>query len=246
MLKFIFLSLLGINAVLFAFGQGWLGNFKPGEREPARIARQLNTDRLLLLSPARAGAVKAATAPAAVAAPEAPAPDAPTIAAAPATQATSAAVLVACTEVGSVAERDARRLDRLLAPLELGDKLAKTELAVQEISSYMVMIPPLGSKEAADARAAELKELGVSNYFIINETSAAKWAISLGVFKSEAAAQTLLAALNKQGVKGARLVGRPTNATRLTYRFSNLDAAVRTRLDVIIGRFDGLEARTCK
>lgn len=234
MLKFIFLSLLGINAVLFAFGQGWLGNFKPGEREPARIARQLNTDRLLL-SAARAGAVKPPAAPAPVPVP-----------ATPAMAATSAVVAVACTEVGSVGERDARRLDRLLAPLELGDKLAKTGLAVQEISSYMVMIPPLGSKEAADARAAELKELGVSNYFIMNETSAAKWAISLGVFKSEAAAQILLAALNKQGVKGARLVGRPSNATRLTYRFSNLDPAVRTRLDAIVGRFDGLEARTCK
>lgn len=237
MLKFIFLALLGINAVLFAFGQGWLGNFKPSEREPARIARQLNTDRLLLLSAARAAAVQPAATPAPV---PVPAPDAPV------TPVVPAVVLVACTEIGSVGERDARRLDRLLAPLALGDKLAKTEVAVQEISSYMVMIPPQGSKEAADARAAELKALGVTNYFIMNETSAAKWAISLGVFKSEAAAQTLLAALNKQGVKGARLVGRPSNATRLTYRFSNLESAVRTRLDTIVGQFDGLDARTCK
>ena len=233
MLKFIFLSLLGINAVLFAFGQGWLGNFKPSEREPARLARQLNTDKLQLLSAASVAAAR----PAPVAAP-APAPAAE--------PAAPPAVLVACTEIGSVGEREARRLDRLLAPLALGDKLAKTEVAVQEISSYMVMVPPLGSKAAADAKAAELKELGVTNYFIMNEASVAKWAISLGVFKSETAAQTLLAALNKQGVKGAKIVGRPSSATRLTYRFTNIDAPARARIETIAGQFDGLDARSCK
>ena len=231
MLKFIFLSLLGINVVLFAFGQGWLGNFKPSEREPARIARQLNTDKLQLLSAASAGALKAAPAPAT------DIPDPP---------AAAASVLVACTEIGSVNERDARRLDRLLEPLALGDKLTRSEVAVQEIGSYMVMIPPLGSKEAADARAAELKELGVTNYFIMNETSAAKWAISLGVFKSETAAQTLLAALGKQGVRGAKIVGRPVNATRLNYRLRDLEPAARARIDAIVSQFDGLDARSCK
>jgi hypothetical protein len=230
-LKFIFLSLLGINVVLFAFGQGWLGNFKPSEREPARIARQLNTDKLQLLSAASAGALKAGPAPAT------DMPDPP---------AAQASVLVACTEIGSVNERDARRLDRLLAPLALGDKLTRSEVAVQEIGSYMVMIPPLGSKEAADARAAELKELGVTNYFIMNETSAAKWAISLGVFKAETAAQTLLAALGKQGVRGAKIVGRPVNATRLNYRLRDLEPAARARIDAIVSQFDGLDARSCK
>lgn len=232
MLKFIFLSLLGINVVLFAFGQGWLGNFKPSEREPARIGRQLNTDKLLLLSAASAGALRA----------NVPAP-APEPADAPAA---TAGVLVACTEIGSVSERDARRLDRLLAPLALGDKLTRSEVAVQEIGSYMVMIPPLGSKEAADARAAELKELGVTNYFIMNETSAAKWAISLGVFKAETAAQTLLAALGKQGVRGARIVGRPSNATRQNYQVRDLEMTARARIDAIVGQFDGLDARSCK
>ena len=231
MLKFIFLSLLGINVVLFAFGQGWLGNFKPSEREPARIARQLNTDKLQLLSAASAGALKTANAPAT------DIPDPP---------AAAASVLVACTEIGSVNERDARRLDRLLEPLARGEKLSRSEVAVQEIGSYMVMIPPLGSKEAADARAAELKELGVTNYFIMNETSAAKWAISLGVFKAETAAQSLLAALGKQGVRGAKIVGRPVNATRLNYRLRDLEPAARARIDAIVSQFDGLDARSCK
>jgi hypothetical protein len=230
-LKFIFWSLLSINGALLAFQQGWLGNFKPSEREPARIAKQLGTDKLQLLTAAAANAAKPAVA-------AEPAPE-------PAPQ-ESAEVLVACTEMGNLAERDARRLDKLLEPLELGERVAKNEVTVQEVTSHMVMIPPLGSKEAADKKAAELQELGVSNYFIMNDSSVAKWAISLGVFKSETAAQTLLAALNKQGVKGAKIVGRQSAATRLAYRFRNLDAATRTRLDAIAAKFDDLDTRSCK
>jgi hypothetical protein len=231
-LKFIFWSLLCLNVLLFAFGHGYLGNTMPGEREPQRIARQLNTDKLALLS---ASAARQA-------APAAPAEPEP----APAPVAAPAAVLVVCTEIGGVGEREARRLDKLLAPLDLGDKLSKEEVAAQEISSHMVMIPPLGSKEAADKKAAELKELGVSNYFIMNDSSAAKWAISLGVFKSEAAAETLLAALKKQGVTGVKIVGRPSAATRLAYRFRNIEPAVKARLDTIAARFENLETRSCK
>jgi hypothetical protein len=233
-LKFIFWSLLCINAVLFAFGRGYLGSFKPSEREPARIARQMNTDKLQLLSAASASAVKPAAAAPALAPAEAP--EAPEAAPAP----------LACTDIVGVAERQASRFDRLLAPLELGERLTRTEVPVQEITSYMVMIPPTGSKEAADKKAAELKELGVTSYFIINDSSAAKWAISLGVFKSEAAAQTLLAALNKQGVKGAKMVGRPSTATRVSYRLRGLDAAAQTRVEAIAKQFDDVEARACK
>ncbi len=45
-------ALLAANALLFAWGQGWLGG-QPGsiQREPARLAAQHNPERLQLLSP---------------------------------------------------------------------------------------------------------------------------------------------------------------------------------------------------
>ena len=229
MLKFIFWSLLAINAVLFAFGRGYLGNVKAGEREPARIARQLNTDKIVLLSAAaaRSGAVGGAAAPAA--GPDSAAPVLP----------------VACAEVGNFAAIDARRFERLLEPLELGAKLTKEEVPVQEITSYMVMIPPLGSKEAADQKAAEIKELGVSSYFIMNDSSPTKWAISLGVFKAESAAQTLLSALVKQGVTGAKIAGRSSTSKRQVFRVRDIDSALRAKLDEAAKRFDGIETRAC-
>ena len=238
MLKFLFWILLSINAALFAYGRGYLGNFKAGEREPARIARQLNTDKLILLS---AGAAKSATRPgvAGAAAVAAVAPEPVPAAAAP-------VLPVACAEVGNFGAIEARRFERLLEPLALGTRLVKLEVPTQEISSYMVMIPPLGSKEAADRKAAEIKEQGVSSYFIMNEATPTKWAISLGVFKSEAAAQTLQAALVKQGVTGVKIAGRSSTSNRQIFRFRDIDSAIKTKLDETARRFDGIETRACK
>lgn len=233
MLKLIFWALLAINAVLFAYGRGMLGSGQPGARDGTKIASQLNTDKLQLLSAAAADAARAQG-------PAAPS-GAPALEPAPA-----AALLVACTEVGNFSSLDARRFDRLLAPLGLEPgQLSQQDVQAQEITSHMVMIPPLGSKQAADKKAAELKEQGVSNYFIINDTTAAKWAISLGVFKSEAAAQILLAALLKQGVTGAKIAGRSSSATRTVYRLRDIAAADKVKLDAIVARFEAIDMRSC-
>lgn len=241
MLKFIFWSLLAINAILFAYGQGLLGNVNSAEREPSRIANQLNTDRLQLLAAGTASTRQA------------PAPAAPPVAADPAlaaegpAAAPAPAVLAACTQVGNFAALEARRFVRLLEPLALApNQLVQQEVQRPEITSYMVMIPPLGSKQAAELKAAELKEQGVSNYFILNETTPTKWAISLGVFKSEAAAQTLLAALVKQGVTGARVAGRTTTTTRTVFRLLNIDPVAKTTLDTIAARFPSVEVGSCR
>jgi hypothetical protein len=243
-LKFIFWTLLGLNAVLFAYGQGLLGSFKASEREPGRIKNQINTDKLQLqMGPAPILAAVLPPPPAPVE--QAPAPAAAAATVVVATPATVAPALIACTEIGSFGATEGRRFERLTAELELGERQSQHEVASQEISSHMVMIPPLGSKDAADRKAAELKAQGVSNYFIMNDSSPAKWAISLGVFKSESAAQTLMAALKKQGVSGAKIVGRSTAATRLVYRFRNIDAATRSKLAAMADRFTA-DTRSCK
>lgn len=224
MLKFFFYALLCANAALLAYGQGWLGTTSMGEREPERIARQIHTDKLVLVSAATAAA-----------SPATPAPAPP--------QAT--AVAATCTEIGNFGTPEARRFDDQVAALALPGAPARETIATQEITSYMVMIPPMGSKEAADTKAAQLKEQGVSNYFIMND-SPAKWGISLGVFKSEAAAKTLLAALVKQGVTGARVAGRSSQVTRQAYRFSDIDSGTRDKLAAIAAKFDNIDLRACK
>ena len=225
MLKFFFYALLCANAALLAYGQGWLGTTSMGAREPERMGRQINADKLLLMSAARA---TAATLPAPAAVP---------------IQAPVAAAN--CTDIGNFGAPEARRFDDLVAAVAQAGAPAKNSIVTQEITSYMVMIPPMGSKEAADRKAAQLKEQGVSNYFIIND-SPARWGISLGVFKSEAAAKTLLAALVKQAVTGARVAGRSSQVTRQVYRFSDIDSGTREQLAAIAAKFDNIDLRACK
>jgi hypothetical protein len=220
-LKFVFWFLLAVNGVLLAYSQGVLGNFKGNEREPARIKSQLNTDKLVLVSAARSNAAPA---------PEPAAPAAPT----------------ACLEVGDFGAAEARRFEARLAPFGLGERVSRRVLGGAEPTSHMVYIPAQGSKEAADRKAAELKNLGVTSYFIITDSSPLKWGISLGVFKSEAAAQTLLAALHKQGVQSARVAARGGQDGKVEFRLRAIDAATSAKVDDIVGSFAAIETRACK
>ena len=220
MLKFIFWGLLGLNALLFALGQGYLGTGRGAEREPARSMQQLNADKLKLISSASATAAAPPAAP--------------------------PAALTACTEIGNFSGADAARFEAGLAPLALGERQARRNLPGQEISSYMVFIPPQGSKEGADRKAAELKQLGVSNYFVMADNSALRWAISLGVFKSEAAAQNLLAALIRRGVHSARIAPHMASSKLMAFQLRDLDAPARARLEQIMAAFPAQEMRGCK
>lgn len=234
MLKFVFWLLAAINLLVLAIGQGYLGSFRTETREPARLKNQLHAEKITLLTPAQA------TAPAEVATPAAaPAPAAPT-------PASAAPQLFACTEVGNFVLADARKFEAQLEPLALGERQSRRNVAGQDISSYMVFIPPQGSKENADRKAGELKQLGVTNYFIMGEGSPQRWGISLGVFKSETSAQSHLASLNKQGVHSARVAPRYSSSKQLAYQFRDLDAATRARLAAITAQFEEQELRSCK
>jgi hypothetical protein len=92
---------------------------------------------------------------------------------------------------------------------------------------------------------AELKSMDVTNFFIMNADSPMKWAISLGVFKTEAAAQNELAKLNKQGVHSAKVAGRASGA-RVAYQFRGIDAATSARIERLAENYTGQETRACK
>lgn len=232
MLKFIFWSLLLANAALFAYGQGYLGSFQAAEREPARMKNQLALDKIAL-APATQAEPAAAAAPAAAVA-------TPSTAAAPV-----AGSLVACTEIGDFDAVTARRFEAQVAQLGLTDKQGRINVPVTEITQYVVHIAPQGSREAAERRAAELAARGVTNYYIMPDT-ALRWGISLGVFKSDAAAQSLRSALQKQGIEGVKVVGRGPTVNKLAYQFRAIEPALRDQLGEIRRRYRGIDIRTCK
>ena len=250
MLRFAFWTLLCLNAALFAYGQGLFGG-GANEHEPARLKRQFNTPKLVVLSAeqaaAAASAAPAPTAPGDDAAADAAATEtAPAAPAAPATPAPAPApAALACLDIGSFSANEARRFEARLAPLDLGERQTRQTVQAQDVNSWLVNIPPQGSKEAADRKAGELRNLGVENFYIINGDSPLKYAISLGVFKTESGAQALLAQLGKQGVHTARVTPRGPQTTQYMYRLRGLDEATRKRVIGYAERYDA-EAKSCR
>ncbi|WP_374358781.1 SPOR domain-containing protein [Pseudoduganella danionis] len=239
MLKFIFWSLLAVNAGLYAYGKGYLGHFSGNEREPQRLSNQLNADKLLIISEEKANnasGVNSASAAAASAASTASA----------AAAVKPAPEVLACVEISSFVLADARRFETVLAPLKLGDRQSRHNLPGSEVSSYVVYMPPQGSKEGAEKKAAELRGLGVHNYFIMSDNTPMRWAISLGVFKTETAAQNQLAALMKQGVRTAKIAPRMSGSKLLSFQFRDVDPDLKIRLEQLRSSFPGTDTHSCK
>lgn len=92
---------------------------------------------------------------------------------------------------------------------------------------YWIYKPPLASPEAAQAKAEELRRLGVDDFFIVQD---AKWhnAISFGVFKDESLADALMEKLKQKGV---RLVVKATRFGGEGHAMLRLQQVTATQLD---------------
>jgi hypothetical protein len=90
-----------------------------------------------------------------------------------------------------------------------------TRRSVSENTGYWVFVPPLANKEEVSKKTAELKELGVEDYFVVQASGPNQLAISLGTYRTAEAASAGLEALRAKGVKSARMgerTGRPALA----------------------------------
>ena len=76
------------------------------------------------------------------------------------------------------------------------------EAVAQEDKRFWVYYPPLKSAALAQQKATEIKALGITELFIVQDS---QWrnAISFGLFQDEQLATNLLAELQAKGIKGA-------------------------------------------
>lgn len=225
MLKFIFSILLLANGALVALNWGTLDAFVPDSREPQRIQRQIHPEQLTLLV---AGAAVAEIAPAVVPAELAP------------------PALIACTEIGNFPLAQAKRFEARTAALALGERQSRR--TVREVGSYMVHIPPQGGLAGAQQKAAELRQRGVSNYFIMqdNVDPSLRWGISLGVYKMESAAKIHLDQLRQQGVQSARIIARSVATGNVAFQMRDLDPDGMAALTRIAADFPQQQLRDCE
>jgi hypothetical protein len=112
-----------------------------------------------------------------------------------------AQLTLACAEWGPFNEVELAKAKQLLEPIGLGRTLSTRR--VESRADHWIYIPSKGSKAAAERAVAELKRLNVADAFIIPETGAWQWAISLGAFKTRAGADAYFDEARNKGVKTA-------------------------------------------
>ncbi len=258
MLRFLFWLLLAANAGLAAFQMGWLGHWTLDTREPERLKQQHHVNLLKQVSASAASTPAADSADTDAARTDAEGekkaetktdgktdtkPDTKTDAK-PEAKAEKKPEPLACMEIGNFQQSDLAKVEEKLRTLGLGDR--QTRVNISETATHMVYIPSQGSKEGADKKVGELKRIGVGDYFVIQDQSALKWGISLGVFKTEEAAKQHLAQLNNKGVRTARIMPRAVSSTRFAFQFRQVTADEQAKWDSIKASLPAFDTRSCQ
>lgn len=230
----VFLLVLG-NLLFYAFTEGYFG--RPGNPDGERIERQVLPERMRIVSRGEAPAAPA----------KAPEPLKVALAVdeakvEPAAQAEKSAPVCLAWDNLSVAEAD--RLGTVLTGQFAGFRLARQQVD-GESSGWWVFVPSLPGKAEAERKAGELRQFGVTDYFIIQE-GPNRHAISLGVFSSEKGGQDRLAELKDKGVRSARLMPRPAKDGTVSLQATGPSAIKSAMLDAVARALPRAEARDCK
>jgi SPOR domain len=205
-------------AANLAFYAWWRYGAPADAADPAPLARQIEPEKLKVIAPGDLRPPAAPKKPAATAG--------------------------SCLEWGSFTLADAPRAEQALGPLALGARLAQRR--TEEVAAWWVFLPAQGSRQAALKKAQELRNMGVDEYFIVQDEGEHHWALSLGVFRNEEAAQARLAALRAQGVRSARVGPRETVVPKIWLQVKSVDAPLQARLKEIARQVEGSELRDCQ
>ncbi|MGA9666110.1 MAG: SPOR domain-containing protein [Gallionella sp.] len=250
----LFWILLLANAMLFAGMQrGWLGF---GEQEP-QAQPALNPGKIRLLdatqilpakvlpapvrlTPAASAPVEVTTAPAQITTAPAPSSNLQMTLGISA-PAPGSHIAPACLEWGDFSGPDLARATAALSALQLGDKLSRRQ--VEQDIGYWVYIPPLKNRAAMNRKIAELKALGVTEYFVVQGAGHWQNAISLGVFKSRDAAQNFLNYLHSKGVHTAKVGERASKLKTTIFKLNRIDAPTLEKLTAMQKDFAGSELK---
>jgi hypothetical protein len=228
-----FLILLLVNVGLFAWWR--YGSPPDASADPAPLARQIEPEKLKIVAPKDLPPPSPAK-PVAVAPPQPPPP-----------QPASPPVALKCLEWGSFTLADAPRAEKALEPLALGSRLAQRRS--EETAGWWVFIPAQARapnvRQAALRKASELRALGVEDYFIVQEEGQHRWALSLGVFRTEDAARARLEALRTQGVRSAVVGARETVVPKVWLQVKGVDPALESRLKELTVQVESTELRAC-
>lgn len=235
-MKLAFLVLLLLNLALFAWQQGVFGRYPDRGREPERIARQIEPERIRILSESEVQALRERAAQSQARTPAVP-PPAP----APA-PGVDLSVAQGCVEFGDFLGADLSRVETALLKLGLGSR--QSARAVEMPGFYLVYLPPFKTRAEAERAVADLKKSGVKDLAVLNE-GPLRYGVSLGSFRDPDLAKAHVAAVTKLGVKNARLSEKPIGMPATRFQLRELDADTARQLNAIAQEFPAQSVRAC-
>lgn len=223
-MRLVFLLLLLLNIALWPLSAG-LVHFGGGQTEPFRLTSQIEPERLRIVP--EDGVVAALARPAEAGVAE--------------TDADTAAP--ACRMLTGLSREQADALAARARARQPPVLLSESEQPGSP--SWWVHIADLQTRQLAERKQAELKALGVREMALMPDADGQKFAISLGLFKTEASARELLSRLAGQGVRSARIVEREAKAARLRVELRGVAADVEAVLADAGGVPEGVDAADC-
>ncbi|HEY0665695.1 MAG TPA: SPOR domain-containing protein [Gallionella sp.] len=142
-----------------------------------------------------------------------------------------------CMEWGEFAGSELERAKKAIAGLAEKPVLRETEYE----NSYWVYMPPLKDRRAVIRKVREIKKLGIKEYFVVGSSD--KWAnaISLGVFKTQEAAEKHLKQLQTRGIRTAIVGERGGKLKTTTFVLNAVNPATKTNLQRIQKEFPDSE-----
>lgn len=231
-LTFILLVLANVAVlILFQVAGGRTQHGESAGHEPYQA------DKVKIVPPPAPVSAVASNEPQPVEAPAAPPvpPAPPGKAAAPA----PAKPVGQCLEWQNLADADLDRARQALQGLKLADKASFRKS--EKVTGYWVYVPPRASLADAQKKVGELKARGVGDIFILQENTAMRFAISLGVFSTEAAATNYLAQLREKGVRSAISGPRNRAGEGNVALLRGVDAGVAPQLAKLATEFSASE-----
>ena len=147
----------------------------------------------------------------------------------------------ACMEWGIFAGPGVARAEAALAKLELPPE--RIERTVTDAGGYWVYMPPQKTKAEVDRKVGELKALGVTEFFVVQDAGQWRNSISLGIFRTDEAAQAFLGMLKDRGVRSAVAARRENFLRQVVFHVREPGESTVARLTLIQQEFPGSELK---
>jgi len=151
-----------------------------------------------------------------------------------------AALADVCIEWGPFSDTDRSKALADLDSLQLGRLLSQRRVDLD--STYWVNVGPFTRRGAADRRLTELRSQGVSDVSTV-DIGRGQYAVSLGVYRTEQAANTRADALGRQGITGARVEPRQQLFTQTMLVVRDPQQPVVARIRDLQPQYSGSDLR---